>query len=154
MTQLTPVPLNYGHILSLAPRMRQADLLDLTVHGGDPEGALVSGLASGEAYAVLSDGVVIGAGGWTVEGSIWTLWADLTTPQARELLRWAGRWARVLAIRSKRPLSNVFLRGNTLTERWLRLTRCVDIDYANPIHWQGRDYLAFRLKPLEELPYV
>jgi len=149
-----PERLNYAHILSLAPRIREADLRDLTLHEGDPEQALISGLSSGEAYAVLHEGTVIGAGGWTVEGAIWTLWADLTLGQSKQLLKWSRPWARVIAIRAKRPLSNVYLRGNTTTERWLKATRCVNILDDHPIQWQGREYIPFHLKPLEELPYV
>lgn len=89
-----------------------------------------------------------------MEGAIWTLWADLSKAQARELLKWAGRWARVIAIRSKRPLSNIYREDNTKTARWLRLTRCVNILDEHPIQWQGRTYIPFTLKPLEELPYV
>lgn len=154
MTQLVPVPLNYGHILQLAPKLQASDLADLTLHEGDPEGALISGLSSGEAYAVLDGDTVIGAGGWTVEGAVWSLWADLSKGQAKELLRWAARWARVIAIRSKRPLGNVYRSGNHKTARWLKLTKCVTILDDHPIMWNGQTYIPFHLKPLEDLPYV
>jgi len=151
---LTPTPLNYDHIRHLAPRIREADLWDLTIHDTDPEQALVSGMALGEAFAVLDDGVPIGAGGWTVAGSVWTLWTDLTRKQSLALLRCCVPWARIMAIRAKRPLQNVFLEGNTVTERWLRATRCVNILDGSSVSWNGRRYTPFFLKPLEELPYV
>lgn len=151
---LLPVPLTYDHIRHLAPRIREADLADLTIHDTDPEQALVSGMTLGESFAVLDDGVPIGAGGWTVAGAVWTLWTDLTRKQSLELLRCCVPWARIMAIRAKRPLTNVFLSGNTVTERWLRATRCVTILDNQLLSWKGRSYVPFYLKPLEELPYV
>lgn len=166
---LVPVPLTYQHIRDLAPRVRAADIADLTVHGNDPEQALVSGMTAGEAYAIMDtgnpkpawlpdsawdEGRVIGAGGWTVTGGAWTLWADLTRQQSRALLKIAPAWARIMAIRAKRPLGNYFLTGNTVTERWLRATGCVTILDGHEMLWQDRSYTPFFVKPLEALPYV
>lgn len=155
MANLVPVPLTIDHVWDLAPRLRKADLDDLTVHNSHPRGALLAALSEpGEAFAVLDGDKVIGAGGWTKAGSVWTLWADLTRGQAKDLIRLSRPWARIIAIRAKRPLQNVYLKGNRATEGWLRATGCVTILDDNPIVWQGREYIPFFLKPLEELPYV
>ena len=155
MANLVPVPLTADHAWDLAPRLRAADLADLTIHGSNPNKALLAAIdMPGEPYAILDDGVVIGAGGWTKAGSVWTLWQDLSVGQAKALLKWCPAWARIMAIRSGRPLQNVYLKGNLATESWLKATRCVNILDESPIMWQGREYIPFFLKPLEELPYV
>lgn len=153
-TRLVPKPLRGSHCYDLGSRLRQADLDDLTLHEEQPIRALLQGMRAGEAYSVWDGHEIIGAGGWTEEGRVWTLWADLTVAQSRELLRMSRPWARILAIRAKRPLSNVFLAGNAVTERWLRMTDCVDILDAELLPWQGRMYVPFYLKPLERLPNV
>ena len=104
MANLVPVPLTADHAWDLAPRLRAADLADLTIHGSNPNKALLAAIdMPGEPYAILDDGVVIGAGGWTKAGSVWTLWQDLSVGQAKALLKWCPAWARIMAIRSGRP---------------------------------------------------
>lgn len=152
---LVPKPLRPSDCDYLAKNIRRADLLDLTIHGENPRDALLHGIEHGEAYGVWDGPQLIGAGGWTKEGAVWTLWREgMTKAQSRELLKQCVPWARIMAIRAKRPLSNVFLSNNRVTERWLRATRCVDILDDVLIPWQGRLYVPFHLKALEDLPYV
>lgn len=155
MTTLVPKPLTREDALDLGPRIRQADIDDLTVHRSNPTEALLGALAvPGESYGVWDGEHLIGAGGWTEAGHVWTLWTDLSSAQSRALLKACIPWARIMAIRSMRPLGNVFLTENHVTRAWLRATRCVELLDVPPIMWQGFEYTPFRLKPLEQLPYV
>lgn len=152
---LIPRPLTTPDCYDLGKRMRQADLDDLLAHQGDPQQALLWAVeAPGEAYGIWDEDQLIGAGGWTRSGSVWSLWADLSPAQARAVLRQAASWARIIAIRARRPLYNVFRADNRVTDRWLELTRCVDIDRRNVIVWEGQSFVPFYLKSLERLPYV
>ncbi len=151
---IRPVKLTHDHVLRLAPSIREEDLLDLKVHGSNPYQALeMAEIMPGEAWAVVEDELLIGAGGWTEVGSVWTLWANLSLGQAKEVLHMAAPWCRIMAIRAKRPLGNIFLKGNRATERFLRATKCVDI-LEETIHHDGREWTPFFLKPLEAMPSV
>lgn len=154
-----PERLTLAHAAALAPRVRRADLDDLKNHEAGAEYALALALVEpGEAWAVMypsenATPQVIGAGGWTESGSVWTLWADLTRGQARDVMRMVVPYARILAIRSRRPLSNWYNTENAATEHFLRATHCVDfMDVQATIG--GRPFRRFTLKPLEDLPNV
>lgn len=152
---LVPVPLTQHHVYSLAPRVRQADAADLWVHGANPHKALtLARQVPGDAWAVMEGPVCIGAGGWTEAGAIWTLWADLSLSQYRKLSKVIVPWARIIAIRAKRPLGNVYLKGNRTTEHFLKSTGCIDIHHERALHFEGRDWVPFHLKALEDLPNV
>lgn len=149
-----PEKLTLAHAAALAPRVRKADLDDLKNHGAGADYALAMALTTpGEAWAVMHDGVPIGAGGWTKDGCIWTLWADLSLGQAREVMKMVVPYARIIAIRANRPLHNWYREGNRATEHFLRATRCVDFTEKRATI-TGRPYRHFKLKALEDLPNV
>lgn len=151
---IRPVPLTMHHAEMLAPYVRSSDCADLKTHDSTPWEALRHGVAmDGESWAVMDGEVIIGAGGWTALGSVWTLWADLSRTQAKEVLRMAPAWCRIMAIRAKRPLQNVYLAGNSQTEHFLRATKCVDI-LDQEVLYEGRTWIPFFLKPLEDMPSV
>ncbi len=154
MTTLIPRPLTERHAKLFSHRIRRADLDDLHTSGQYPYAALLDAIEAGEAYGIWDGIDIIGAGGWTRDGNVWSLWTDLSVSQSKALIKNAVPWARIIAIRARRPLGNFFLRGNTVTDGWLRLTRCVEILDDRPLTWQGRTYIPFYLKPLEELPLV
>lgn len=155
MTTLNLRPLDGDYCRYLGPKLQASDIADLTLHHQCPDEALFSALSiPGQAYCVRDGDTPIGAGGWTEEGAVWTLWTDLTISQSAALLRCCVPWARIMAIRAERPLHNVFLASNSITASWLEATRCVNILYNRPLTWHGREYIPFFLKSLEELPYV
>lgn len=154
-----PEKLTLAHAAALAPRLRAEDVADLKDHGAGAEGALARALVEeGEAWAIISrkegwPDTVIGAGGWTATGYVWTLWADLSVGQARDVLRMAIPYARILAIRSGRPLENWFREGNEATASFLRATGCVDFTEERAMIGD-RLFRRFKLKSLEDLPRV
>lgn len=155
MTVLIPRLLRWEDCETLAPKIRRADLEDLTINRSNPLRALQGAIhMPGEAFGIWDGDQIVGAGGWTTSGTVWTLWQELTFGQAKALAKNCAPWARIMAIRSARPLQNVFLQGNAATRRWLESTRCVDILDDHPLTWEGRTFIPFFLKPLEQLPYV
>lgn len=154
-----PERLTLAHAASLAPRVRKADCDDLKNHGAGAEYALALALCTpGEAWAVMhlaenATPEIIGAGGWTVDGCVWTLWANMTRGQAREVMKMVVPYARIIAIRANRPLHNWYREGNLATEHFLRATRCVDFTEKRATI-TGRPYRHFKLKALEDLPNV
>jgi len=155
MTQLYPQKFTHEDAEALAPIMRQADIRDLIVHQSSPRDALLQVFnEGGEAWSVHSGRGIIGAGGWTQRGIVWSLWADLTFEESKALMRTVVPWARIIAIRAKRPLSNVFVKGNHQTEHFLLATRCVTTFPQAEILHEGRTYIPFMLKPIEDMPHV
>lgn len=153
---IRPVKLTLPMALELAPLIREEDRLDLKTHGSDPYEAFdLADKMPGESWAVIDDDRqrCLGAGGWTEAGSVWTLWTPLSVGEVADILHMAAPWCRIMAIRSRRPLGNIFLKGNRATERFLRATKCVDI-LEETIHHDGREWTPFFLKPLERMPHV
>ena len=154
-----PEPLTIQHAASLEPRVRKADRDDLKNHRAGAEYALALALTlPGEAWAIMwaednATPVVIGAGGWTEAGAVWTLWADLTLAQSKAMMRMIVPYARILAIRANRPLWNYYGMRNDATEKFLKATRCVDFT-GDVSYFSGRYWNKFMLKPLEDMPHV
>lgn len=154
-----PEKLTLQRAAELAPRVRQADRDDLKTQGEGPDHALVLAMAlPGEAWAVMwqaggEEAQVIGAGGWTEEGVIWTLWADLSLGQARAVMRMVVPYARIMSIRAQRPLSNFYAMRNNATEKFLKATRCIDFT-GDVRYFSGRYWNHFTLKPLKDMPDV
>lgn len=158
-----PTPLTLRLAADLAPWIRKADLDDLKRHDLGIDYALATALVTpGEAWAVMhkqgpnSPSELIGAGGWTCEGVVWTLWADLSRGQARDVLRMAVPYARILSIRAKQPLYNFYRADNAATEHFLKATGCVD--FLDEVSYRGMNgesrWKKFKLKRLEDMPDV
>lgn len=154
-----PERLTLAHAASLSPRVRKADLDDLKDQEAGADYALAMALTEpGEAWAVMhrsenATPQVIGAGGWTKRGAIWTLWTDLTLSQAKDMMKMVVPYARIISIRAQRPLWNYYREGNKATEHFLRSTGC--IDFSEEVGYiGGAPYRRFFLKPLEDLPNV
>lgn len=144
------------HIWQLAPNIREHDLADMKTEGMTAEDALFYGHASGRSWGVVWEDRCIGAGGFTDEGAIWSLWADLTPEQSRWVLSQASFWAQIIREKAgpNKWLWNVYLQGNRLSETFLRATHCVNIDKEHPIEHEGRVFIPFHLKSAEELSRV
>ena len=147
-------PLTVEGIVALAPRIREQDLLDLKHQDASAFECLMLGL-EGQAWGVYDGDVIVGAGGFTDHGFIWSLWATLSEAQGRGLMQKVVGWARVMRLLAgRRFLQNVYLKGNRATERFLKSTRCVTIDETLELPYQGRSFIPFHLKAFEELPNV
>ena len=146
-------PLAPGHCADLAPTVCEADRLDLISHGFNPEAALETALGEpGEAWAVgYADGTVLGAFGWTEEGSIWSMWKNLTRGEQKRLLKLTPQVVRAMVEDAKRPLGNVVWEGNKRVISWLRASKCFTFLDTDPYVWEGRPYLPFFVKPLGDL---
>lgn len=153
VADLKAKPLTLDDIFCLHERIREADLMDLKCQDASALEALFEGLTSGEAWGIFDDGVIIGAGGFTDQGYVWSMWVDLSLRQSMGIMKKAEGWARVLRMRAGQvPLQNVFVEGNRATETFLKRTRCVDIQEDCPLTYNGRTFIPFFLKPLAELP--
>jgi hypothetical protein len=152
--QLFVSPLKAEDAWDLSKRIRQADLDDLIRHEADPLDSLLHGLLHGRAYGVWSSRGLIGAGGWTWEGCIWSLWANLTAAEGKGIMRNVAAWAWSLAFDADRPLWNVYAEGNRATEAFLKATHCVTIDKDHPLTYEGRTFIPFYLKSLGDLSNV
>lgn len=143
------------HCRRLAPEVCEPDRLDLIAHGADPASALESALSCpGEAWAVgYHDGPVLGAFGWTEEGSIWSMWRDLSRGEQKRLLKMTPQVIRAIAEDAQRPLSNVVWEGNRRVIAWLRASKCFTFLDSRFI-WEDRPYIPFFVKPLGDLPHV
>lgn len=157
IADLYTLPLRERHIPLLAPYIREADLVDMKVAGMSAQEALAYGLFLGPAWGVWERGVgIIGAGGYTKQGAIWSLWADLSPEQSRGVMARAGEWARFIRSYAggDKWLWNIYLKGNRQTEAFLRASHCVNIDKESSILHDGREFIPFHLKTAEELARV
>lgn len=149
-------PLDWFDCAALSPVLREADLMDLKVKEMDPLEVLEAGLDGGPAWAVYRSGFILGAGGFTWEGAVWSMWRDLRPLEAREVMRMTPKWARWVreVAGPDKWLWNVYLQGNRQTEAFLRASHCVTIDKEHPIEHDGRVFIPFHLKSAEELSRV
>lgn len=157
VAELYTLPLRRRHIPLLHPYIREADLADMKVAGMGADQALAYGLFNGPSWGIWDkDTSIIGAGGYTTQGSVWSLWADLSPEQSRGIMARAGEWARFIRsfAGADKWLWNVYLQGNRQTEAFLRASHCVNIDKENPIQHDGRVFIPFHLKTAEELSRV
>jgi len=147
-------PLTIEGIMDLAPVIREEDLLDLKCQNSSAFECLMLGL-EGHAWGIYEGDLIVGAGGFTAHGFVWSLWRDMTEEQKRGVMQKAVGWARIMRLLAgKALLQNVYLKGNHKTERFLKATRCVTIDEGTELVYQGRTFIPFFLKPYEELPNV
>lgn len=160
--RLTAKWLRRQDVRDLAGRLRDGDVQDCLAHEHTPEEALLGGWQGGPSWGVWDGDCLIGAGGWTFDGAIWTLWSDLTRSQSLALMRVTPSWARKIAehanehikwYQPERRLQNAVWEDNRLTIAWLRATRCVDF-LDTRLQFGDKWFIPFFLKPLAELPNV
>ncbi|WP_420381678.1 hypothetical protein [Novosphingobium sp.] len=145
-------PLAKHHCQLLAPLVCEADRLDLIAHGSDAGAALATALqVPGGAWAAgYHDGPLWGAFGWTEEGSIWSMWRELTRGEQKRLLKLTPEVVRALAEDAGRPLGNVVWEGNSRVISWLKASKCFTF-LDNPFMFEDRPYMPFFVKPLGDL---
>lgn len=140
-------PLDKSLCHELAPKVSEGDRIDLLAHGYEPLGALLDGIeAEGQAWGVRVDGTAVGAFGWTTEGSIWSLWADLTLSQKVALLRLSPAFISAMVKDSGVRLSNLVWEGNSVTRKWLEATGCFDFFVDSPQVWDHKTYIPFAVR--------
>jgi hypothetical protein len=145
--QLDISPLNVDLCHELAPRVSEGDRIDLLAHGYEPLGALLDGVdAEGQAWGVRVDGVAVGAFGWTSEGSIWSLWSNLTMTQKVALLRLSPAFISAMVKDSGLRLSNLVWEGNEVTRKWLEATGCFEFFIDMPQVWDNKNYIPFAVR--------
>lgn len=147
MPRLTAVPLTWEHCEALAGRIADEDTSECLAMGHTPLQALAGGCMLGEGFAVIrADSFTpVGAFGWTTEGTIWSLWAELSPKESVQVLRESGVWVRTLVLRSPfDALHNHVATANRRALKWIRTTGAFWIDDPEPT----ADFLYFETRPL------
>lgn len=152
MLQLEPKALTWAYACELAPVIRKADLLECR---NDPLGMFVYGMHSGDAWTcwhVNEDWrppveKLMGAYGYTDEGTIWALFRDLSLIESMAVLRHTRLWVRSLLAQSRQPwLYNFVHVDNEAAVGWLVATGCFDIQWRVE-RLEGTPAYYFRTRP-------
>ena len=156
------VPMREEHIDALKDRLQEGDRVDCSTAGRTPALALRDGYQGGPAWCALVNGEPRGAFG-VMPGlhSIWSLWTDLTPGESIMCVRLGRLWLRMLSVwwvSQQHPrvpayrLHNYVWDGNKKTIRWLKATKCFDFHPQHSLTSEGKSFIPFTLKPLQELP--
>lgn len=146
--------LTWEHCESLAPRLAAGDNFECLALGRTPEQSLAMGLLMGPAWAVCrgGTGTPIGAFGYTPQGTVWSLWAQLSTGEAFRVLDGTSAWVREMVHQSGLPvLHNYAACANRAALTWLRLAKCFSVN-PDPVAINGHDYLYFETTRRPETP--
>lgn len=113
------------------------------------------GLLMGPAWAACRahTGTPLGAFGYTPQGTVWSLWARLSTGDAFRVLDGTSGWVREMVRQSGLPfLHNYAACANRAALTWLRLAKCFSVS-PDPVAINGHDYFYFETKvSAETLP--
>lgn len=164
MTSLSYIPLGFTHCSLLAPHLRSGDRVECAVSEMTPLQSLRYGQASGPSWAVVEGEVptdgrsyphVLGAGGYTHAGALWSYWRDLSARQSRALMKLTPEWMRGIRDHAgDRQLGNLVWDCNGPALAWLRQSHCFHIDLDKRIVLGKYDFIPFTLKSAEELANV
>lgn len=148
MLILEPGRLTMDRAFQLAPLIRHQDRLECGI-SKDPLAAMLVGLATGDAWVALHEGIPLGVYGYTEHAIIWSLWKDLSRSESLAVLKHTPLWVAMMVRFSGQPyLYNFVAEENKEAIGWLEASRCFDIDYrAVPMH-EGTawSYSAFGFK--------
>lgn len=158
------VPLDRAHCALLSPHVRRHDRIEAAVAGRSIDGSLLYGLSAGPAWAVISDRPsgpyftdwphVLGIGGYTHMGAIWSFWRELAGDESRAVMRLTPEWMRAIRDHAGHvELANYFWTGNTAARLWLRGSYCFHIA-EEEVDIGGFPFIQFSLKSAEELANV
>lgn len=143
-------PLDWQLSTDLATAMGAADINECLAFGVTPLQALAFATVSDPQTsfaACLANGEVMGALGWTKDGSIWSLWRPLSRRLAKEVIERTDEVVHMMVTRSDRDyLSNFVHSEHTVAIRWIRHSGVFKIDdYAHPLpHKRGHLFHYFR----------
>lgn len=147
---LTTRPFIVDDAVSLAPRLREADLREIDALGQDPLSALLGGVASKPGLVIVPEcdlewplaafGVEPAEYGRKV-GYIWMLATDeLVEGHSIEFLRKSRDWVDWLNTRYS-VLTNIMDARNTVHSRWLEWCKFV---FTYPLIINNRKFLKFK----------
>lgn len=153
------------HIELFLPKIRYTDRVEIELNGLSPKWSLRHGQQAGPAWAVIkwqepTPGKfewpeVIGVGGYSHMGALWSYWKDLSAAESKALLRETPDWLRgIRALAGDMTLRNYVWEGNVAARRWLRLSHCFDIREDQAIDIGGKSCIPFSLLSSEELARV
>lgn len=143
--RLTILPLRMDHAEELAPRIREADVVECLTFGRTAHEALDDGLDKGVAYGVWDGGTILGAYGYVAKtSSIWSLWAPLTLSQSREILRRTPAIVDLMRRGNGGPLMNFVWAGNGPALAWLKASGCFEFGPEEKIN--GRAFVPFQTR--------
>lgn len=151
---MTAGVLSFGACHELAPKIRREDLVECMANDHTALEALAVGAQDpdGAAWSVWSlrgprkPKEIVGAFGWSGQGSIWCLWSELSTAEARFVLQNTRKWVKMLVRQSGREyLENAVWSGNTKAIGWLQASKCFNID-MRPVDIKGLDFYRFRTR--------
>lgn len=160
--------LTTSDVEDLWPRLRLEDQEETIVLGSNPREALLMGafdnmfvgISKGRAYAIETPGGdVIGAIGFTSTGYLWALSTRFNPAESRELFRRTPEIAFKLlyeavdrgAIPSDGTLGNYIHAKNKPALRWLKASKCFDIDEEKEVDAKGETFYTFHSKPMDDV---
>lgn len=142
-------PLTWECCFTLPLKLREIDLKE--THGMPVDAlAYAKRTDGGKSWEVRTDDhhrTLLGAFGFTGKGTIWSLWADLSLAQAREILDETAPWVDHMVFLSGREfLFNYVDVENRLAIKWLSLSGCFTIDKLHAYGINGRKVHYLRTK--------
>jgi hypothetical protein len=159
--------LTTADVEDLYPRLRVEDKEECIVLGSTPKEALLmgafdnlfSGISKGRAYAITDETGIIGAIGFTSSGYLWALSSKFSPSQARSLFKATPDITFRLvfeaidkgAIQSDGILHNILHAKNTPALKWLRASKCFDVDLEDELAVGAEVFYNFKTKPIEEV---
>lgn len=158
------VPLDRAHCALLSPHVCREDRIEAAVANRSIDGSLLYGLGAGPAWAVISDRPsgpyftdwphVLGIGGYTHMGAIWSFWRVLARDESRAVMSLTPEWMRAIREHAGAvELSNYVWTGNRPARLWLIGSHCFRIS-EEEVDIGGFPFLHFSLKSAEELANV
>jgi len=150
--RLEPGYLDWNAVFTLGANLSDSDRLECL--SGDPMSVLAGATTTGQAWTALSPERILGAYGYTDEGTIWSLWAELSREESMAVLAHTPLWVRTLLHESGREwLYNWVSLANRPAIAWLKMSGCFDVS-DRIVTFSGISAHYFRTKPKEVLACV
>ena len=158
---LEPGYLDWRAVFTLGANLTESDRLECL--SGDPMSVLAGATTTGQAWTALRsrdgedsphEGRILGAYGYTDEGTIWSLWSELSREESMAVLTHTPLWVRTMLHESGREwLYNWVSLANQKAIAWLKLSGCFDVS-DRVVTFSGMSAHYFRTKPKEVLAGV
>lgn len=158
---LEPGHLDWRAVFTLGASLRSEDRAECLE--GDPFRMLATAdRHGGQAYTALkwNDALnsftyedILGAYGWTAEGTIWSVWRNLSREESLSVLVHTPLWVRGLVVASEWAfLHNHVSSTNLPALAWLKASKCFDFTPEEDLVVDEVVFHRFQTKPLEALP--
>ena len=149
---LEPGFLDWRAVFTLGANLAESDRLECL--SGDPMAVLAGATTTGQAWTALDGDRILGAYGYTDEGTIWSLWSELSREESMAVLLHTPLWVRTMLHESGREwLYNFVSVGNEQAIAWLKLSGCFDVS-DRVVTFSGMSARYFRTKPKKALAHV